>query len=43
MTRTDHKTLMESLKTKELVLTNAEFYELKRKLEQYAKESDLNT
>uniref|UniRef100_A0A6H2A1E8 Uncharacterized protein n=1 Tax=viral metagenome TaxID=1070528 RepID=A0A6H2A1E8_9ZZZZ len=38
MTRTDHKTLMEALQTKELVLTNAEFYEFKRKLEEYAKQ-----
>lgn len=34
MTRTNHKTLFESLKTKELVLTNAEFYELEKRIKE---------
>lgn len=35
MTRTDHATLLESVQTKELVLTNEEFYELKKRIEAF--------
>jgi len=38
MSRTNHKKLLEAVQTKELVLTNEEFNELKRRIEEFNSE-----